>query len=234
MPAKRAHVFYHVPFENLAAIQPWLQTHGWTISQTRWDLGERAPERESFDWLIVMGGPMGVHDEKEFPWLRDEKQAIRGAITAGKPVLGICLGAQLIADVLGAAVTRNAHQEIGWLSVELEEKAQATWLHQAMPESLLTFHWHGDTFGLPPKASRLAFSAGCANQGYVYEDKVVGLQFHPEVLPEGIAALLRHCASDLKAGPYVQSPEQITGHPEYFSANRVFLEELLSGMASRA
>ncbi len=234
MPNRHVHAFYHVAFENLAAIQPWLQNHGWTVSQTRWDLGDTAPETNAYDWLIVMGGPMGVHDEAELPWLRQEKQAIREAITAGKPVLGLCLGAQLMADVLGANVTRNPHKEIGWHSVGLEENAEATWLHQAMPESLLTFHWHGDTFALPPNAVRLAHSEGCANQGFIVGDKVVGLQFHPEVMPEGIAALIQNCASDLKAGPFVQSPDQIAGRPDYFAANRVFLEELLSGLASRA
>jgi GMP synthase-like glutamine amidotransferase len=243
----RVHALYHASFEGLGALAPWLETHGCQLGETRLYAGERLPAAADIDWLIVMGGPMSVHDEATLPWLREEKQIIVDCIRAGKTVLGFCLGAQLIAHVSGAKVSRNAYKEIGWFPVEatlgganLENRKN--WLVDKFPEVLTTFHWHGETFELPEGALHLGASEGCANQGFILGDRVVGLQFHPEMRREDIMALRDHCADELKSAlaagtsgaPYVQTNDALLGRPEYYEANRFFLEELMSGLRQRA
>lgn len=212
----RAHSLQHVPFEDLGGIRPLLLERGWTITSTALWEGAALPEPSAFDLLIVMGGPMGVHDEREHPWLVGEKRCIEHAIRAGRPVLGICLGAQIIADVLGARVGRNPHREIGWFPVERTADALRSRLGRAFPETFVAFHWHGDTFDLPSGALQIARSAACEQQSFVYEERVLGLQFHIETTREGAEALLAECKDDLVPGPYVQSADEILGRPERF------------------
>lgn len=208
----RVHVFQHAAFEGLGSMGPWLRERGHTLSFTHFHAGDLPPSGPSSpvaDWIIVMGGPMGVHDEAELPWLKAEKQALSQALDRGAPVLGICLGAQLLADVLGAAVTRNDFKEIGWHRVELSPEAKATWLTEAFPSAFTPFHWHGDTFAVPAGAIAVGSSAACRNQGFLWKDRVLALQFHPEVTPESLAALAQHCGEELaiaggERGRYVQ------------------------------
>lgn len=235
MKPVRAHALYHADFEGLGAIKPWLASRSCQLGETRLHAGERLPEVETVDWLIVMGGPMSVHDEKDLPWLREEKRFIAACIDAGKVVLGFCLGAQLIAHVRGAEVTRNAYREIGWFPVQAVagEGSPARWV----PEILHTFHWHGETFALPPGAVHLASSQGCVNQAFMLGERVVGLQFHPEMRREDILALREHCADELQAAAgqrFVQTGDDLLGQSAYFEANRYFLEELLSSLHGRA
>jgi len=127
-------------------------------------------------------------------------------------VLGICLGAQLMAHVLGAEVKPNASKEIGWFPVGLSEGAKATWLGRVCPESFTPFHWHGDTFGIPDGAVPLGSSAACANQGYLWRERALGLQFHPEVTPASLDSLIGACGGELalagtERGRYVRDAE---------------------------
>lgn len=231
----RIHVFQHVHFEGIGAIEPWAQARGHQIGYSRLFDGEAPPAPESFDWLIVMGGPMGVHDEAEFPWLKAEKRAVAATLKAGIPVLGICLGAQLLAEVSGGTVSRNREKEIGWFPIHsIQSRSGRAWPWSIFPATLTTFHWHGDTFTLPPGAIHLAASEGCEQQAFAVGEKAVGLQFHPEATPEGIAALLANCASDLTPGRYVQAADKLAGSLEYQAANRRFLSDLLEGLESRA
>jgi GMP synthase-like glutamine amidotransferase len=197
----RIHVFQHVAFEGPGALGPWALARGHSLSYTRLYAGGAPPAPDEYDWLIVMGGPMGVHDEKELPWLIAEKRALEAVLKTRKPVLGICLGAQLLADVLGARVTKNPEREIGWFPVELDAAARATWLGEAMPASFTPFHWHGDTFGIPQGAVPLGSSGACAHQGFLFGDRVLGWQFHPEVTRESLEALIENCGAELKADP---------------------------------
>src|SRR6187402_480407 len=105
----RLHVFQHVPFEGLGALEPFFEARSASVAYTRFFAGENPPSPEAFDMLVVLGGPMGVYDEDKHPWLREEKRALRAALTAGKPVLGLCLGSQLMSEVLGGIVTKNTH-----------------------------------------------------------------------------------------------------------------------------
>ena len=164
----RIHWFQHVCFEGLGLIEPWLLAHGHTITATRWWAGETAPVGDRFDALIVMGGPMNIYEHEAYPWLVDEKAVIGAAILAGKPVLGVCLGAQLIADVLGGRVTRHTEREIGWWPITpVASPARRDEAGLALPMETTVLHWHGDTFSLPPGAVRMAESAACAQQAFV-------------------------------------------------------------------
>ncbi|MEO6094348.1 MAG: type 1 glutamine amidotransferase, partial [Fibrobacteria bacterium] len=133
----RVQVFQHAAFEGLGSMESWFRGRGHTLSHVRWYQGEgvkaKAAGGPEADWLVVMGGPMGVHDEAELPWLRDEKRAIESALKRGAAVLGICLGGQLLAQVLGAEVAPNRAKEIGWFPVDLSPDAADTWLGRVFP-----------------------------------------------------------------------------------------------------
>jgi GMP synthase (glutamine-hydrolysing) len=198
----RIHYFQHVPFEGLGCVAQWAEVKGHAVTVTRFYLNEPTPAQSEIDWLIVMGGPMNIYEEVEYPWLSREKRFIKEAIRAGKVVIGICLGAQLIADVLGGPVTRNAHKEIGWFPVEFTPEARLL----NLPVSPMTvLHWHGDTFAIPPGAVRIARSEACENQAFVYDGRVVGLQFHIEFTRESLGAIIPNCANELVEGKYIQS-----------------------------
>lgn len=180
------------------------------------------------DWLVVMGGPMGVHDEMAYPWMVAEKKAIEQALAAEKVVLGVCLGAQLIAHVLGAEVTPNPHKEIGWFPISLDPQFACHPMAQGFPRKWETFHWHGDTFALPDKALPVGASEACLNQGYVYNERVVGLQFHLEVTRQGARELVHQCAHELKEAPFVQSKDQILAEQAPYEQNHSLLDKLLN------
>ena len=225
-----AHIHYlqHVPFEGLGSIESWLVDNGHTLSSTH--LYEQAylPDITAFDMLIVMGGPMGIYDYHEHPWLKQEKKFIRASIDAGKTVLGICLGAQLIADVLGGKVTRNPDKEIGWFPVEVTTQGMDTAIGALLAEAEDVFHWHGDTFAIPPGAIHLARSAACEHQAFLYDGRVLGLQFHLEVTPAGAAALCSECANELTPARYVQTASEILAPAEYFQHINQLMQRILT------
>lgn len=224
------HYLQHVPFEGLGSIEGWIGAHGHSLSVTRQYADEALPDLASADWLIVLGGPMSVHDDDELPWLAGEKRFIEQAIGRGKIVLGICLGAQLIAHVLGAKVYANRDREIGWFPVWRTQEADRCAVGRLLPERVEVFHWHGDTFDLPAGAVHLARSEACENQAFLYGDRVLGLQFHLETTPAGAEDLIRHGRHELVAGPYVQQPEaMLAGAERFLQVNAVMrhvLDEL--------
>lgn len=200
----KLHYLQHVSFEGLGHIEEWANVHNMEISCTRLYAGEQPPAPSHFDWLVVMGGPMGIHDHDEHPWLAEEKAIIKESIDAGRTVVGICLGAQLIADVLDARVYPGPQKEIGWFPIQRSPKAP-----EWFPAEVMAFHWHGDTFDLPEGAVRLASSETCLNQGFIYRDRVVGLQFHLETTQQSMEALLDNCAHELVDAPFIQTAEQM-------------------------
>ncbi len=215
----KAHYLQHVPFEGPAGILQWFDVRGHEIAGTRLDEGEGLPSHDGHDLLIVMGGPMSVHDEDEHPWLAEEKRHIRAAIDAGKKVLGICLGAQLIADALGAEVRPAEHKEIGWFEVERTDESDQCPVFYKLPRRFMAFHWHGERFALPDGARHLATSEACDAQAFSYNDRVFALQFHVESTPESVQRLVDHCGGELEAGgTYVQTAQQMTGDAARFSA----------------
>ena len=185
------------------------------------------------DWLIVMGGPMGIYDEENYPWLCAEKRFIKEAIDSEKIVLGICLGAQLIADVLGAKVYRNEHREIGWYKINRRPETDNTILSKAIPEQIEVFHWHGDTFDIPDDATALAESEACKNQGFILHDRVVAFQFHLETTLESATALIQNCRNDLDGSQYVQSEEEMLSNTQRFSTINQVMFSVLNALESR-
>lgn len=215
----RAHYLQHVPFEGLGSIEPWLTNAGYKISNTQFFNSVVLPRIEEIDFLIVMGGPMSVNDESAHPWLIDEKEYIKNTIEAGKPVLGICLGAQLIADAMGGEVFQNTVKEIGWFPVEAVG-SENTSVFQ-FPEATEVFHWHGETFSLPQGAVQMAESKGCKNQAFQIGNNVIGLQFHLETTPASAQAIIENCRDELVKGEYIQSEVEIMSAPQerYSSIN---------------
>lgn len=208
----RAHYFQHVLFEGLGSIEPWLVAAGAEITSTRFFVSPRLPVMDEIDLLVVMGGPMSVNDETNCPWLSIEKRFIREMIRAGKPVLGICLGAQLIASALGARVYKNPVKEIGWFPVRGIVGENSSTFH--FPAATTVFHWHGETFDMPQGARLLASSEGCQNQAFQIGSSVIGLQFHLETTPESARKLVIHCGDELVPSRYVQTKDEILSFPK--------------------
>ncbi|WP_456434161.1 type 1 glutamine amidotransferase [Thermosulfuriphilus sp.] len=224
---KRLHYLQHVPFETPGLIIDWAKSAGFEISKTALYSGDGFPPLGEIDLLVVMGGPMGVHDDEAYPWLKEEKNFLSQALKERIPTLGICLGAQLLAAILGAGVRRNSYKEIGWFPVELTKAGRDHPLCQDIPDRFLAFHWHGDTFDIPAGGVHLARSEACENQAFLYEDYVLGLQFHLEVGPENVAALVEHCEHEITEAPFIQSKEAILGEPDLYEQMRPVLYELL-------
>ena len=207
----KVNVFQHVPFEDIGSMAPWLKARGAEVRYTRFFENPSLPDRKGLDLVIVMGGPMSVNDEMEFPWLRPEKQFLHDAIGHGVSVLGVCLGAQLIASALGCRVYRNRVKEIGWFPIE-GTPAPATAFR--FPPTCTVFHWHGETFDLPAGAVRLARSEVCENQAFQIKENVIGLQFHLETTRQSARVLVEHCSHELVPGPYIQSAFQLDAVPD--------------------
>jgi GMP synthase-like glutamine amidotransferase len=233
----RLQVFQHVAHEGLGSLATVFAAQGATIAYTRLFTGERPPETSTYDVLVVLGGPMNVYEIDLYPWLSSETVAIRAALDAGKPVLGLCLGAQLMSVALGGVVTRNAHREIGWWPVaKIAEGAD----HPAVagfPDRFLTFHWHGDTFSIPPGGTALFRSEGCAHQGFAWGPCAVGLQFHPEITAEAIATWIAEAKAegggDLKPGTYVQTAEDMVRDAVHVADNNRWMEALCRMLLGR-
>jgi|TARA_B100000446_G_scaffold69572_1_gene66075 GMP synthase-like glutamine amidotransferase len=201
------HYLQHVEFEGLGLIEQWLTAHGHTLSGSRLYAGDALPELESVDLLIIMGGPMSVNDEQALPWLREEKAFIRRALTADKAMLGICLGAQLIAAALGQPVYANAEREIGWFRVTGNTHHNGAAFH--FPAQFHALHWHGETFDLPPGAILLASSDACENQAFQLGRSVIGLQFHLEADRALLERFVTADAQALSPERWVQTAGQI-------------------------
>lgn len=223
----RAHYFQHVPFEGLGSIEPWLETAGCEITCTRFYESAALPDSEKVDLLIVMGGPMSVNDEVALPWLISEKKFIRDMIESGKPVLGICLGAQLIASAMGARIYKNRVNEIGWFPIQGVEVHDDSVFK--FPKSADVFHWHGETFDLPPGATLIARSEACENQAFQIGSSVIGFQFHLETTQTSARDMVLHCGNELIPAKYVQTEADILSvKPEKYNLINRMMGNVLS------
>ncbi len=221
------------PFVTPGGISKWLQSHSHEYFITHLYQDMDLPALDSFDVLLVLGGTMNVYEEQKYPWLVSEKMFIEKAVKKEKCVLGICLGAQILADVLGARVRQNEHLEIGWhtLALEPDVKEQKHW--QDFPNEFETFLWHQDTFDLPENSIRFAKSMGCENQGFIFDQRVVGLQFHPEETLEGYLGLLKRYPF-VENPPFVQSPKSISENRKKFETNYTLLSKILDNITNIA
>jgi len=203
-------IFRHIAIEEPGYFTTFLDRHGIPWQLVRIDAGDAMPENlNGASGLCLMGGSMSVNDE--LPWIASELALIRQAVAADIPVIGHCLGGQLMAKALGGSVGKNPVKEIGWGDVRVTDAAAARpWLGDA-PAPMLAFHWHGETFSPPPGATCILDSACCANQAWVLNDRHIGMQCHVEMTPELIASWCEHGAAEIAASdsPGVQSPDVI-------------------------
>lgn len=222
----KVHVLQHVPFEGLGSIEPWLVARGATVSYTRFFESSRLPKPMDLDLVIALGGPMSVNDEADLPWLKEEKRFVAEAVNSGKAVLGICLGAQLIAGARGARVYPGPHKEIGWFDIESTSDRPDMF---RFPKKMKVFHWHGETFDLPRDATRLARSAGCQNQAFQIGSRAIGLQFHLETTPASTESLIVHCRNELVDGRFIQSEEELREAPmAAYAAVNALMDDVLT------
>jgi GMP synthase-like glutamine amidotransferase len=224
----RIHSLEHAPFEGPGRIAAWAHGRGHTLTRTALHDGEVPPAPDAFDLLVIMGGPMSIHEHRNHPWLDAEKCFLAEAIRTRKPILGVCLGAQLLADALGGKVFQNPVREIGWFPVRMLDRGAP---FGAFPERLTVMHWHGDTFTIPVGARRVAESDACANQAFVFGDRVVGLQFHIEMEKVGIEDLAAASLDEAGTAPFIQSREQLVAPPPESSGAEAALYALLDELA---
>jgi GMP synthase-like glutamine amidotransferase len=220
-------VVQHTATEGPGLLAGVFAAAGKQVRVVRLDLGHVLPAPAQVAGVVVMGGPMGVHDTADFPWLIPETQWLTASVAAGRPVLGVCLGAQLLAAALGAQVTTGEEPEIGIGQVTLNDEGRADPLLGPEGEGLAVVHWHGDTFTIPSGATRLASSDRYDNQAFRFGDRVYGLQFHLEVDDEVAAGW----APDLPAGISLDGPDR---GPVEEAGRRVFRRFVeMNSVASR-
>lgn len=219
-------VLQHAAFEGPGEIEAWATLRGHMIRIHHLYRGDELPTLDSFDSLVVMGGEMNIYQDRDYPWLKPERNLIHSALQQDKKIVGICLGSQLIADALGSRVHQNAEYEIGWLPIIFTDEGRNAF--PELPPTATVLHWHGDTFELPPCATRLAMSQGCPEQGFVIKRKCLGLQFHFEVDPALAKQMVEGSSDNWPKGIYVQSPKLILEDSStYYEKNRKILYGLL-------
>jgi GMP synthase-like glutamine amidotransferase len=204
----KIHILQHVPFETPGFFS-LLPNDEFSITISHVYNGDTLPDFKSYDILVILGGPMNVDEHDLYPWLESEKGYIRRSIEANGKILGICLGAQLIASALGAKVTKNSYKEIGWFPIRKTGSGCNSKLLENVPDSCLAMHWHGDTFDIPDNAQLEASSDACKNQLFTYKNRVIGMQFHFEATEQSINALIDNCGAELVSGKYIQDADTI-------------------------
>jgi len=227
----KIHCIQHVEFETIGTITQWSEKKGHSLSSTHLYADGSFPSLNNLDLLIIMGGPMNIYEHEKYPWLIEEKKFIEETISVGKAVLGICLGAQLVADVLKAAVFKNNYKEIGWFPVfTLKQARSNVFLLENIPEKFCAFHWHGDTFNLPVNTKRLFLSEACKNQGFIYNDRVIGLQFHLEMSNETIGNVIENCSDELIDGKYIQNEKKMINQDSLLANSKLLIFNLLDNL----
>lgn len=224
----------HVPFEGPGYLDTWSRGRGHELRRVEVWSGAPLPETGESDGLFILGGPMNVYEEDRYPWLAPEKRFIERILSEGKPILGICLGAQLLAVVLGGVVSENTRKEIGWFPVQITPEGRKIGHFAGFPDDFMAFHWHGDRFSIPEGAVLAASSEACAEQAFVYGERVVGLQFHLESTEKSIQSLVQHCGEEITCGPYVQDPPTMEEFEVRLPDTHVLLACLLDRLVPRA
>ena len=212
-------------------ISSWAAEKGYRVNQTYVCNNEDLPPVDSFDWLMVMGGSQQAWDEGGNSWLQKEKAFLSDTLAAGKIILGICFGAQLLAEALGGELFPNPQKEIGWHEVSLTREGQESFLFHKIPPSFDTFHWHSDHFSLPRSCTRLACSKATENQAFVDKDRpLVGLQFHPEYTRDMVTYYAREHSQDWVPDVYVSAKDQVLTRTEEIPDTYWLMETLLNNM----
>jgi len=222
-------IIQHVSFEPPGLILDWFIENNHPFQVVKIYQNDPLPHPENIEGVILMGGSMNVHEENLYPWLIKEKAFIKDCIRLEKKVFAICLGAQLVANVMGANVQRNPALEIGWFPVTLAQKKLPNGLQNIFTDEFVTFHWHGDTFEVPDNGFAFAASEACLNQGFVFGDNVLVMQFHLELKESGFDDLIANCADELLSeSVFVQSATEIKEGFKIIQDNKIILYKLLT------
>lgn len=235
----RAVICQHVPHEGPDLVATILRSRGYEILSVPVYDGAPIPELSRGEWLVFMGGPMSVNEDDRYPWMQMEHAALATALEQDVRVLGICLGAQLIARHLGARVYAASQREIGYFPVTFDfsgaRRPALRDLGNGRPGSLDVLHWHGETFDLPEGSDRLASSAVCENQMFAVGTSVVGIQFHLEISVLEIRRFVEGNAHEIAQGPakgedYVMPAQEIMDHAGFWGGGAELLEALIDVM----
>lgn len=219
----------HVPFEGPEAIATWGENKGHTIEIFNSFEGQ-LPDISGTDLLVIMGGPMGVRDTENLPWLANEDRLIREYLEIGKKAIGICLGAQLLASALGATVEKNTQKEIGWFPVQIPEEAKSNPILTGLEGNLPVFHWHGDHFTAPAGSTILFTNRVTPVQGFLHRNQVLALQFHLESTEKSVELLIENARNELDDSPYVSSERDMKADTSAFAEDA---HQMLSGILDR-
>lgn len=225
------HYFQHDHFEDLGYIGDWAKENNHTTSVTRLDFNEPLPAMHDYDWLVILGGKMSVNDANELPWLMEEIQFIKHAIESKKIVIGICLGAQLIAKALGADIIKNSKPEMGFWPIHFTASAKIDDVFSLFPEALTVMHMHFDTFELPAGATNMADSKITHCQAFRYGENVFAFQFHFEITVKDAALFIQETETELVAGEFTQSTETMLELSEHCSINNQYFGKILNQIA---
>ena len=228
----RIHLLEHDPIDfSLTNIAAWAEQKDYQVTKTDVFKMEQLPSLYDFDWLMVMGGSQHTWEETANPWLPGEKEFIAEVLANEKIVLGVCFGAQLIAESLGGRVFPNKHTEIGWFEVSLTKEGRQSFLFQGIPKTFLTFHWHSDHFSLPAGCTRLALSKATANQAFISAGSpVVGVQFHPEYTRELIKYSSQKYGHEWIPDLFVSGKEAVLTQTEQIADTYWLMETLLDNI----
>lgn len=206
----KIHCVMHASFEKPGIIEEWADKNKHQFSTTHIYKNEKLPTNmEAFDFLIFMGGPQSPLALDEYPYIVDEIALAKKAIEAQKLVFGVCLGAQIIAEALGARTQRSPHREIGIFPVSLSEEGKSDPFFSSLSSTFQAVHWHNDMPGINQDMILLAKSDGCPHQAFRYGDRVYGFQFHLELTKTLIKGMVEHCPEDLEPGPYIKSAQEL-------------------------
>lgn len=212
----------HADFERPGILEVWAEENHYEQRFCRPFRGEKLLSLDPFDLLILMGGPQSPLEIEKDPYLNEEIGLIRRAINRKMPVLGFCLGAQLIGEALGAKTERGPHKEVGVFPIQLTQEGIKDPLFEGTAHQFPVVHWHSDMPGLTREAKVLAYSEGCPRQVIRYVPSVYGFQCHPEPMRANIEAMIAHCPDDLAPGKFVQSAKALLTH-DFDSINQVMI-----------
>ncbi|MCU0579175.1 MAG: type 1 glutamine amidotransferase [Desulfobacterota bacterium] len=228
----RIHLIEHDSLDFQTNVDHWATQRGHALSRTEVFRGEPFPDPDTYDWLMVMGGSQHAWEEPLHPWLAAEKDGLGRALDRGKVILGICFGAQLLAEALGGQVFPHREREIGWHSVSQTAAGRLSELFRGVPSDFLTFHWHSDHYDLPGGAVPLASSACSENQAFTHPAyPLLGLQFHPEYTREMVGHFAREFSAAWTPGPFVAGPGPILSQTETVPDTYWLMEKILDNMA---
>ena len=227
----RLHILEHETYQGPINVDFWAEKNNFPLQRTFVCQGGPLPVPDDFDWLVVTGSYIYVWEEEGHPWLAPEKELVGSALNQGKTVIGLCFGAQVIADVLGGRSFLNQEREIGWHQVYLTPEGRKSKLFAGLPETFTSFHWHSAHFDLPPACRSLAYSQVSPNQAFIWDQgPAYGFQFHPEYTLDLIRTYAREFGREWTGGPHVTPPDEVVNIADKSAETYPILETLLNNM----